>query len=141
MAMREARYSSRPGWPVEGIKGAGCWAKAADESASAANISVAMVRLILIRILPTSLHPVVIRPPAAFGGHPGDDLVGVGDVAGLAVDAVARVQADAFAIRLTRVVDHFIDVGGTEILAGAAEFLYTARVADVGIVDNQVRGL
>src|SRR5437588_11968890 len=40
-------------------------------------------------------HPVVIRPPAAFGRHPGNDLVGVGDVTGLAVNAVRGVQGDA----------------------------------------------
>ncbi len=86
-------------------------------------------------------HPVVIRAAAAFRRHPGDDLVRVGDVAGFAVDAVGRVQADALAVRLGRVFDHFIDVRGTEILAGAAEFFHAFRVADVGVVDDQVRRL
>src|SRR5271165_741928 len=87
------------------------------------------------------LHAVVIRAAAAFRWHPGDDLIGVGDVAGFAVDAVGGVQADALAVWLACVVDHFVDVSGTEILAGAAEFFHAARVADIGIVDNQMRGL
>ena len=80
-------------------------------------------------------HPVVIRAAAAFWGHPGDDLVWVGDVAGFAVDAVTRVQADALAVGLGRVVDHFVDIGRTEILARAAEFFHAARIADVGVVE------
>jgi hypothetical protein len=36
-------------------------------------------------------HPVVIRPAAAFWRNPRDDLVRIGDVAGLAVHAVARI--------------------------------------------------
>jgi len=35
-----------------------------------------------------SLHAVVIRPASAFRGHPGDDLVGILNVAGLAMHAV-----------------------------------------------------
>src|SRR2546423_15675401 len=70
------------------------------------------------------LHPVVIRSAAAFGRNPRDDLIRVGDVAGLTVYAVRRVQADALAIGLRRVVDHFVDVGGAEILTGAAKFLH-----------------
>src|ERR1700691_3251699 len=66
------------------------------------------------------LHPVVVRAAAAFWRNPGDDLVGVGDVTGLAVDAVRRVQAEALAVGLSGIVHHFIDVGGAEILAGAA---------------------
>src|SRR5579864_5744013 len=42
-------------------------------------------------------HPIVIRPAAAFGWNPGDDLVGVHDVAGFAVHAVRGIQADALA--------------------------------------------
>src|SRR5579864_1644526 len=87
------------------------------------------------------LHPVVIRPAAAFRWHPGDDLIRVGNVAGLTVDTVGWVQADPFAVGLGRVVNHFVDVGWTEILAGAAVLLHTTRVTDVGVVDDQVRGL
>ena len=40
-----------------------------------------------------------------------------------------------------RVVDHFVDVRRAEILAGAAEFLHAARVADIRVVNDQMRGL
>src|ERR1700722_2015533 len=88
-----------------------------------------------------SLHTVVIRPSAAFRGYPRYDLVWIGDVAGFAVDAIRWVQADAFAVGLARVVDHFVDVRRTEILARAAEFFHTPRVADVRVVDYQMRRL
>ena len=42
---------------------------------------------------------------------------------------------------LRGVVDHLVHVGRTEILARAAEFFHAARVADVGVVNDQVRGL
>ncbi len=67
------------------------------------------------------LHAIVIRPAATLGRHPGDDLVWVGDVAGLAMHTVCSIQADALAIGLGGILDHFIDVGRTEILAGVAE--------------------
>ena len=44
-----------------------------------------------------SLHPIIIRAAAALRRDPGDDLVGVHDVAGFAVDAVGRVQVDLLA--------------------------------------------
>ena len=44
------------------------------------------------------LHSVVIRTASTLGGNPGDDLVGILDVAGLAVHAIGRIQADAFAV-------------------------------------------
>src|ERR1700733_1037445 len=86
-------------------------------------------------------HAVVVRSTAALGRDPGDDLIRIGDVARLAVHAIRRVQADALAVGLGRVVDHFIDVGGTEVLARAAEFFHATRVADVGVVDHQMRWL
>ncbi len=46
-----------------------------------------------------------------------------------------------FAVRLRGVVHHLVDICGTEILARAAEFFYAARVADIGVVNDQVRGL
>src|SRR5947209_1299779 len=76
------------------------------------------------------LHAVVIRAAAAFRRDPGDDLVGIGDVAGFAVDTVGGIQADAFAVGLSGVVKHFVDVGGTKILAWAAVFFYATFVAN-----------
>ena len=40
----------------------------------------------------TELHAFVVGAAAAFGDDPVDDLVGVGDVAGFAVDAVGGVD-------------------------------------------------
>src|SRR5882762_8985914 len=91
------------------------------------------------------LHAVVVGSAAAFGWDPGDDLVGVHDVAGLAVDAVGGVQADVFGADSARrrggIIDHFVDVGGAEVGAGVAEFFGAARVADVGVLDDEVRWL
>src|SRR6516225_4801980 len=86
-------------------------------------------------------HPIVVRAAAAFRRDPGDDLVGIGDVARLAVYAVCRVQADALAEGLRYVVDQFIDISGAEVLARTAVFLRAAGVADVGVGDDQVRRL
>ena len=54
---------------------------------------------------------------------------------------VGRVQADTLAVWLLGVLDQFVDVCGTEILAGTAEFLDAPLVADVGILDDQMRRL
>src|SRR6202035_1905454 len=89
----------------------------------------------------SKLHPVVIWPAAAFWRDPCDDLVRIGDVAGFAVDAVRWIQADALAIWLTAVALHFVDVGGTEILEVAAVFRHETLVADICVVDDEVRGL
>ena len=55
--------------------------------------------------------------------------------------AVRRIQADALAVRLFGVVHHFVNIGRTEILARVAVFCYAARVADVRIVNDQMRRL
>src|SRR5882672_1693324 len=49
-------------------------------------------------------HSVVIRSASTLRRNPGDDLVRVLTVAGLAVDAVGSVQTDAFSIRRGRIV-------------------------------------
>src|SRR5438046_4386699 len=41
-------------------------------------------------------EPVVVRATAAFGRDPSDDLIGVGDVAGLAVHAIRSVDLEPF---------------------------------------------
>jgi hypothetical protein len=88
-----------------------------------------------------NLHAVIVRSAAALGRDPGDDLIWVGDVTGFAVNTVRRIQADAFSVRLRGIVDHFIYVGWAEILTGTAEFLNAASVANVGVVNHQMRGL
>lgn len=87
------------------------------------------------------LHAIVVRAASTLRWYPSDDLVRVSNVAGLAMDAVGWVQADAFTVGLLGVIDHFIDVGGTEILAGATEFLDATRITDVGVMNDQVRRL
>ena len=100
-----------------------------------------MLLLLDIFAINLSLHSIVIRSAAALWRHPGDDLVRVRDVAGFAMHTVRWVQADAFAIRLRRVVQHLVNIGRTEVLAGAAEFFYAALVADIRVMNDEVRGL
>src|SRR6476660_2030000 len=78
---------------------------------------------------PLRLHAVVIGAAAAFRWDPGDDLVRVHDVAGFTVHTVGRIQRNALAVRGRAVVHHLVDIGGTKILAGAAEFHDAALAA------------
>ena len=55
----------------------------------------------------------VVRAASAFGRDPGDDLVGVHDVAGLAVDAVGGVEHQLLALTVAA-VHHLVDVGGAK---------------------------
>ena len=57
------------------------------------------------------------------------------------MNAVGWIEADAPAVGRGRVFQHFVDVRGAEVLARVAEFLYAALIADVGVVDDEVRGL
>ena len=84
------------------------------------------------------LQVFVVGAAAAFGRDPGDDLVGVQDVAGLAVNAVGGVQVNLLAAVF---LHHFVHGGRAEVLAGVAELDGAAVVADVGVVDQQVRRL
>src|ERR1700680_1175248 len=52
------------------------------------------------------LHSFVVRAAASLRRDPGDDFVGVGDVAGLAMHAVRRVDLQP---RLAFFLHHFID--------------------------------
>src|SRR5579863_6449893 len=88
----------------------------------------------------TSLHPVVVRTAATLGAHPGDDLVRIGDVAGLAVDAVRRVDLQVLAFT-ARIIFHLVDRRRTEVLAGIAVLARAAAVADIEVGDAQVARL
>src|ERR1700756_5114531 len=70
------------------------------------------------------LQRLVVRPRAAFRRRPGDDLVRVLDVARLAVHAVGGVDLQAPAARA--VVQHLVDAGRAEALAGIAELARAA---------------
>src|SRR6185437_8194774 len=87
------------------------------------------------------LHPIIIRPATALRRHPRDDLVRVHDVAGLAVDTVGWVQVDPLALGRIRGFFHLVDIGRAEVLAGIAELSDASGVADVGVMNHQVRWL
>src|SRR5579859_4852368 len=82
---------------------------------------------------PTGLNPTgtgrpshirIVRPAAAFGHYPIDILLGVLDVAGLAVHAVLRVDLQPLAVDPAPwpvpwpVIDDLVDPGGTIALFG-----------------------
>src|SRR5690606_13061853 len=80
----------------------------------------------------------VVGTGTAFRRHPVDDLVGILDVAGLAVHAVGGVDLQALA---GRVLDDLVDAGRAEAGAGVAVFLGAAGDADVGVGHLQVHRL
>ncbi len=86
-------------------------------------------------------HAVVIRPASAFWRDPGDDLIWVLNVAGLAVYAVRWIQADALAVWRRGIVEHLVHIRWTEVLARTAVLADTARLTNIGVLDDQVRGL
>jgi len=57
------------------------------------------------------------------------------------VHAIRGIQADPLAIGLRLVVDHLVDIRRTEVLARAAKFFNATAIANVGIVNDQVRRL
>jgi hypothetical protein len=86
-------------------------------------------------------HPIIIRSAATFRRDPSNDLVWIGNVTGFTMHAVRRIQADAFSVGLAGIVHHLVNICRAEILAGAAEFFYAARVANVSVVNHQVSRL
>src|SRR2546423_7821628 len=91
--------------------------------------------------IPDASHSVVIRSAASFRRDPSDDLVGVHDVAGLAVHAVGRIQMDGLSARRTCLFFHLINIGRTEVLAGVAILHHAARVANISVMNNEMAGL
>ena len=55
------------------------------------------------------------------------------------MDTVGKVDMDLLASR--RSIHHLIHRRGAEVLAGVAEFLHTAMVANIRIADDQVHRL
>src|SRR2546430_3049018 len=64
-----------------------------------------------------------IRPAATFGRNPGNDLIGILNVASLTVHAVGGVQADALAIRGGAVVHH-LDRKSTRLNSSHSQISY-----------------
>ena len=61
-------------------------------------------------------YTIMLRTVSALGRHPRDHLVGIHDVARLAVDAVRRVDLQAH--RLAGLADDLVDVRRAEADAG-----------------------
>ena len=89
----------------------------------------------------SALHLAVVGTLSAFWRRPRDDLVGIRDVAGLAVDAVFVVDKEPFPSRVIGVVHHFVDRGWAEAFAGVSIVPGTDRRADVRIGDFEMVGL
>src|SRR5438094_354302 len=89
----------------------------------------------------THSHPIVIRPTATLRRNPGDDPIRVMNVAGFAVHAVRWIQADALSVGLGGIINHFVNIRWAEVLARAAELFNAALIANVGVLDDQMRGL
>src|ERR1700758_3565173 len=77
------------------------------------------------------LQRLVVRPGAALRCRPGDDLVGILDVARLAVHAAGGIALQPPAP--AAVVDHLVDAGRAEALARIAELVRAAARADGGV--------
>jgi len=90
---------------------------------------------------PPGSHPLVIRSAATLGRYPIDDLIRIHDVARFAVYAVRRIQLDLQRSRNISCLNHLVNVGGTEVLAGIAELHRASRIADVGVVNDEMRRL
>src|SRR5262245_54403195 len=79
----------------------------------------------------TSLHPVVLRPATVLRGYPGDHLIGIHDVARLAVDTVRRINPQAWCA--IGVMGNLIHVRGAEPRAGMAVLGPADRAAHLGV--------
>ena len=86
------------------------------------------------------LEAVVMGAAAAFGGNPGDDLVGIGDITGFAMNAVGGIDFQTRAGTL-RAGFHLVNRRRAEILARVAVFHRTALVTDIEVGDLQVARL
>src|SRR5262245_35230816 len=83
----------------------------------------------------------VIRAAAAFGRDPCDDLIRIGDVAGLAVHAVRGIDLQLERTGLRLVGHHLVDVRRAEVLARISELLAALRGAHARVRDLEMHGL
>ena len=86
------------------------------------------------------LHPFIVRSAPTFRRDPVDYLVGIGDVAGFAVDAVREVHFQ-FATARLRIRFHFIDLSRTKTLARISVLFGTSGRTDLGVEYVEVRRL
>src|SRR4029077_6804619 len=82
------------------------------------------------------LQRLVVRPGAALGRSPGDDPVGILDVAGLAVHAICGVDLQAAGAVL--VLEDLVHGRGTEPRARVAVFARATIRANTGVGHVQV---
>src|SRR3546814_11644958 len=80
----------------------------------------------------------VIRPRPTLRRHPGDDLVGILDVAGLAVHAVGGVDLQALAVLRGGVLDDLVAGSRAAAGAGVAVFFGASGDAERGVVQAKV---
>src|SRR5262249_45801732 len=102
------------------------------------NENVPRMRDTRVSRAPFGSHALVIGPSAALGNDPVDDLVGIGDVAGLAMHAVRGIDFQPW---LALLLGHLIDRCGTEILARIAVLAGATRGADIRLGHNQLARL
>ena len=81
----------------------------------------------------------ILRAAGIGWNGPGDDLVWIQDVTGLAVNAVGMIDLEAFST--TTVIDHLIDIGGAEVLTRISVLFLAASCAEVGVGNLQVARL
>lgn len=80
-----------------------------------------------------SLHECVVRPLSPFRRDPRDDLIGIGDIAGLTMHAVLVVDEQLLAMCGFRVIDHLVHCRRAELDAWIPEFFQTLCFADIRI--------
>jgi hypothetical protein len=90
-----------------------------------------------------SLHILVNRSPTPFGRYPLNDLIGIGDVARFAVNAIREIYSQSSRPSRFR-LNHLVNLSRTEMLARVPKLLLALRVANVGHVfrkDDQMARL
>ena len=85
-----------------------------------------------------ALHSLVVGAAATFWRDPVDDLVGIGDVASFAVDAIRGVD---FQFWRAFFGDHFVDCGGTKILTRISVLSDAAVAANIRLEHDKVARL
>src|SRR5688572_4273278 len=120
----------------DGAADSAIWGQAAVKPAIPRNSRRLIMRLSRYQ---RGLQALIVGPGSAFRHGPGDDAVGILDVAGFAMDAVGGVDLQSLAAGA--IVHHLVDGRGAEILAGIAELGDAARRADRRVVHLEVHGL
>src|SRR5690242_21697867 len=110
------------------MSGERCSTRACAAEAATARAAAASAR-------PASLHVGIVRPSSAFGDDPVDVLGRVLDVAGLAVNAILRVDLEA---RPGRFLDELVDAGRAISLLGPRIFRKIDLDRYGGVLEGQV---